>query len=70
MQEYTFEIPELGEVATQSASLQLGDLTDRALENRADYVAAQTSLRATEQSVKVAQATRWPSMRTSPESAS
>lgn len=62
MQEYVFEIPELGEVATQSANLQLGVLTDRALENRADYVAAQTSLRATEQSVKVAQATRWPSI--------
>jgi outer membrane protein len=62
MQDYEFAIPEIGDVATQSSELQLADLTNRALENRADYIAAQTAMRASEQSVKVAKASYWPSI--------
>lgn len=63
-QDYDFQVPVVDEsdVSAQSQALQLEELTNRALEQRADFVAAQTSLRASEQSVKVAQATRWPTV--------
>lgn len=62
MQNYDFQVPAVGEVTTQSSELQLVELTNRALQARPDFIAAQTDVLATEQSVKVAQATRWPSV--------
>src|SRR5690606_24359869 len=64
MQEYDFQVPAVSEsdVATQSSMLQLQELTTQALQQRPDYVAAETSLRASEQSIRVAQATRWPTV--------
>lgn len=61
MQEYEFEIPELGSVA-EAAPFDLQAATDLALSQRADYVAAQSLLAASEQSVRIARASYWPSI--------
>lgn len=61
-QEYEFEIPELETVALEAATLSLSEATSRALQQRADYVAAQTLLQASEQGVRVAKASYWPSV--------
>ena len=61
-QEYQFEIPQLDSVETAHASLQLEEATTRALQQRSDYAAAQTLLEASEQGVRVAKASYWPSI--------
>lgn len=61
-QEYEFEIPDVGAVAAESAALDLEAATEQALSQRADYVAAQSLLAASEQSVRVARASYWPTV--------
>ena len=61
-QEYEFEIPQLDSVETAHASLQLEEATTRALQQRSDFAAAQTLLRASEEGVRVAKASYWPSI--------
>lgn len=62
MQEYVFEIPELDAVGTEFTALNVEEATNRALSQRADYQAAQTLLQASEQSVRVARASYWPTV--------
>ncbi len=62
MQEYSFEIPELAAVGTEFTALSVEEATNRALAQRADYQAAQTLLQASEQSVRVARASYWPTI--------
>lgn len=62
MQEYSFEIPELDAVGTEFTALSVEEATERALAQRADYQAAQTLLQASEQSVRVARASYWPTI--------
>ena len=62
MQDYQFEIPELDAVGTEFTALGVEEATNRALSQRADYQAAQTLLQASEQSVRVARASYWPTI--------
>lgn len=61
-QEYEFEIPEVEAVAAEAMQLDLQAATDQALSQRADYIAAQSLLAASEQSVRVARASYWPTI--------
>lgn len=62
MQEYEFEIPEVEAVGAAAETFDLQAATDQALSQRADYVAAQSLLSASEQSVRVARASYWPTI--------
>ncbi|HEX6927023.1 MAG TPA: TolC family protein [Longimicrobiaceae bacterium] len=61
-QDYEFEIPEVSAVQTELDSLDLEEATARALQQRADFIAAQTMVQASEHQVKVARGSYWPTI--------
>jgi len=61
LQEYRFEVPALGDTA-QAPAVDLATLTQQALSRRPDLAAAEVRLQAAQQSVRVASATRWPTV--------
>ena len=60
--EYQFVRPELGPLSTDVASLDLTSLSTRAFAQRPDLRASELSLVSAEQSLKIAKASRWPSL--------
>jgi outer membrane protein len=60
--DYNFQAPTLGTVPTEARTFDLPQLTQQALARRADVTAAQVRVESAERSVKVASATRWPSV--------
>jgi outer membrane protein len=60
--DYEFVVPELGALSTSFASLDLRALSEQALAQRPDLRASQLSLQSAEQGVKIANATRWPTL--------
>lgn len=59
---YEFVVPELGAETLAGERLQLASLVERALEQRVDVEAEEARLDAAGQSVRVAQAGRWPTV--------
>ena len=60
--EYQFVVPELGPLSTTFDSLDLQSISQQALERRPDLRAAQLSVASAEQGLRVASASRWPSV--------
>lgn len=59
---YQFVRPELGPLSSEIAALDVETLTARALGQRPDLRSSELSVASAEQSVKVARASRWPSL--------
>ena len=59
---YQFVRPELGPLSTDVASLDPETLTARALAQRPDLRSSQLSVSSSEQALKIAKASRWPSL--------
>jgi outer membrane protein len=62
LQDYTFEIPALSDTAATLAAVDLPRLSERALAQRADVSAAETRVSVAEQQLRIAAATRYPSL--------
>lgn len=60
--EYDFVVPELDPLSTTSASLDLEQISSLALAQRPDLRASQISLSSAEQGLRIASASRWPSL--------
>ena len=60
--EYVFEVPELGALSATVDSLDMATLSQQALANRPDLRASELSLQAAQQGVKIANASRWPTL--------
>ncbi len=60
--DYEFVVPELGPLSTDFASLDIQTITRQALSQRPDLRASEVSLSSAEQGVRIADASRWPSL--------
>jgi outer membrane protein len=60
--EYDFVVPELAPLSTSFSSLDLTTISQKALSQRPDLLASQIALSSAEQGLKIASATRWPSV--------
>jgi outer membrane protein len=61
-QNYDFQAPELSTVPAGSRDFELQQMTQQALAKRADVAASESRVESADRSVKVASATRWPSI--------
>ena len=62
LQEYRFEQPALGDTTGAAAAVDVAALAARALASRPDLSAAQTRVAAAQQQMRIASASRWPSV--------
>lgn len=60
--DYEFVVPELGPLSTNFASLDIQTITRQALAQRPDLQASEISLSSAEQGVRIADASRWPTL--------
>jgi outer membrane protein len=60
--EYEFVVPELGALSTSFASLDLTAISQQAFAERPDLRASEYALSSAEQGLRIASATRWPSV--------
>lgn len=61
-EEYEFVVPEMGPLSVTFSSLDLAQMTEQAMTQRPDLKAAEASVASAEQGVRIADATRWPSL--------